>query len=98
MGLLVDGEWRTDWYDTKKTSGRFVRKESSFRNWVTRDGSSGFPAEAGRSGGAGGADPRLPRAPRSRLNVQLLAVAGIQRDLFTAAVKLAEMRATGPGA
>ena len=48
MGLLVDGEWRTDWYDTKKTGGHFVRKDSSFRNWVTRDGSSAFPAEAGR--------------------------------------------------
>ena len=54
MGLLIDGEWHTDWYDTKKTKGRFVRKDSSFRNWVTADGSagpsgdSGFKAEAGR--------------------------------------------------
>ncbi len=48
MGLLVDGEWRTDWYDTKNTGGHFVRKDSSFRNWVKRDGSSPFPAEAGR--------------------------------------------------
>jgi len=28
--------------------GRFVRQESVFRRWVTADGSSGFPAEAGR--------------------------------------------------
>ena len=54
MGLLVDGEWHTDWYDTKSTKGRFVRKDSSFRNWVTSDGSpgpsgeGGFPAEPGR--------------------------------------------------
>ena len=54
MGLLVDGQWRTDWYDTKSTGGKFVRKESHFRNWVTADGSagptgkSGFKAEAGR--------------------------------------------------
>ena len=54
MGLLIDGKWHTDWYDTKKTKGRFVRKDSSFRNWVTADGSagpsgdSGFRAEAGR--------------------------------------------------
>jgi glutathionyl-hydroquinone reductase len=28
--------------------GCFVRQESAFRRWVTADGSSGFPAEAGR--------------------------------------------------
>ena len=28
--------------------GAFVRQESAFREWVTADGSSGFPAEAGR--------------------------------------------------
>src|SRR5262249_61536444 len=26
----------------------YVRTDSQFRNWVTADGSSGFPAEAGR--------------------------------------------------
>ena len=54
MGLLVEGQWRTDWYDTKSTGGKFVRKASHFRNWVTADGEagpsgkSGFKAEAGR--------------------------------------------------
>jgi glutathionyl-hydroquinone reductase len=28
--------------------GRFIRRESVFRRWVTADASSGFPAEAGR--------------------------------------------------
>ena len=28
--------------------GRFVRQDSRFREWVTADGSSGFPAQAGR--------------------------------------------------
>ena len=28
--------------------GEFVRQQSQFRNWVTADGSSGFPAEPGR--------------------------------------------------
>ena len=28
--------------------GEFKRQESSFRNWITKDGSSGFPAESGR--------------------------------------------------
>ncbi|WP_153768029.1 glutathione S-transferase family protein [Labrenzia sp. CE80] len=54
MGLLVDGKWTDQWYDTKSSGGRFVRKESSFRNWITADGSpgpsgaGGFAAEAGR--------------------------------------------------
>ncbi len=54
MGLLVDGVWRDQWYDTKSTGGRFVRKESAFRNWITPDGSpgpsgtGGYKAEAGR--------------------------------------------------
>ena len=54
MGLLVDGQWRDRWYDTRISEGRFVRKESQFRNWVTADGSpgpsgsGGFEAEPGR--------------------------------------------------
>lgn len=52
MGLLVDGIWRDEWYQTK--SGRFERQASPFRSWVTADGSAGptgtagFKAEAGR--------------------------------------------------
>ena len=48
MGLLVNGEWHDQWYDTASTGGRFVRKGSTFRDWVTADGSSGFKAEPGR--------------------------------------------------
>ncbi len=54
MGQLVDGKWSDEWYDTKKSGGRFVRSESGFRNWITPDGSAGprgedgFVAEAGR--------------------------------------------------
>ena len=40
MGLLVDGEWRDEWYDTSRTGGRFVRKESAFREWIRADGST----------------------------------------------------------
>ncbi len=46
MGLLVDGVWHDQWYDTKSTGGRFERKASQFRNQVTQDGD--FPAVAGR--------------------------------------------------
>ena len=35
MGLLVDGVWKDEWYDTKTTKGKFVRADSLFRNWVT---------------------------------------------------------------
>ena len=54
MGLLVDGVWHDKWYDTAESGGRFVRKESQFRHWVTADGApgpsgaGGFPAEPGR--------------------------------------------------
>ena len=48
MGLLIDGVWHDQWYDTTKSGGRFVRQQSRFRNAVTADGSSGFPAAAGR--------------------------------------------------
>ncbi len=54
MGLLIDGKWSTDWYDTKSSNGKFIRSSSQFRNWVTADGTagptgkSGFNAEADR--------------------------------------------------
>ena len=54
MGLLVEGKWRDQWYDTKSTDGEFVRKAPQFRNWVTADGAAGpsgdpgFKAEPGR--------------------------------------------------
>ena len=54
MGLLIDGKWHDQWYDTAGSKGRFVRSNASFRNWVTADGSAGpsgaagFRAEAGR--------------------------------------------------
>ncbi|MEO1702544.1 MAG: glutathione S-transferase family protein [Pseudomonadota bacterium] len=41
MGLLIDGQWHDKWYDTKSSGGKFVRKESAFRNWVTADGAAG---------------------------------------------------------
>ncbi len=34
MGLLVDGQWVDQWYDTTSTGGRFERKSSSFRAQV----------------------------------------------------------------
>jgi len=54
MGLLINGEWHDKWYDTRSDEGEFIREDSQFRNWVTKDGSpgptgvGGFAAEAGR--------------------------------------------------
>ncbi|MEX1057601.1 MAG: glutathione S-transferase family protein [Natronospirillum sp.] len=54
MGLLVDGKWHDQWYDTSKSGGKFVREDAQFRSWVTADGSAGpsgdagFKAESGR--------------------------------------------------
>jgi glutathionyl-hydroquinone reductase len=54
--MLVEGKWTESWQpiQAKDKDGRFVRQPSSFRNWVTADGSAGpaghagFKAEAGR--------------------------------------------------
>ena len=54
MGVLVNGEWSAGGEFPKDASGRFVRPDTAFRDWVTADGSAGptgeggFAAEAGR--------------------------------------------------
>ncbi|MGZ8299601.1 MAG: glutathione S-transferase family protein [Rhodoplanes sp.] len=47
MGLLVEGVWKDQWYDTAASGGRFVRAESPFRRWVTPDGRPGPSGEGG---------------------------------------------------
>ncbi|WP_341963507.1 glutathione S-transferase family protein [Pseudomonas sp. RC10] len=52
MGLLVEGRWQDQWYESK--DGAFQREQAQRRNWVTADGrpgpsgEGGFKAEAGR--------------------------------------------------
>jgi len=48
MGHLENGVWREGGRDARTVNGEFVRRDSQFRDRVTADGSSGFPAEAGR--------------------------------------------------
>ena len=49
MGMLVDGQWRDeDPAGEIGKAGNFQRVDSVFRDRITADGSSGFPAEAGR--------------------------------------------------
>lgn len=47
MGRLIDGVWHPGWAKPRE-AGNFDRPVTRFRRRVTRDGSSGFPAEAGR--------------------------------------------------
>jgi len=54
MGMLINGELVDDWLDKEMSEGEFKRMASTYRHWVTPDGSgapdgvSGFAAEAGR--------------------------------------------------
>lgn len=47
MGMLVDGKWVTQSLAELSRGGAFQRKESSFRNWVTADGTAGPGGEGG---------------------------------------------------
>ncbi len=54
--MLIDGKWEGDWQQRSRTDGdgRFIRESSTFRHWITPDGSAGptgeggFKAEPGR--------------------------------------------------
>jgi putative glutathione S-transferase len=53
MGLLVEGRWHDQWYESSK-DGAFQREQAQRRNWLTADGTpgptgvGGFAADAGR--------------------------------------------------
>jgi len=53
MGLLVEGRWHDQWYESSK-DGAFQREQAQRRNWLTADGTpgptgvGGFAAEVGR--------------------------------------------------
>jgi putative glutathione S-transferase len=54
MGMLVNGQWQAEDAFPADSSGHFVRRDSSLRNWITVDGApgpsgrGGFAAEPGR--------------------------------------------------
>lgn len=45
--MLIDGEWTTNAYRAD-AKGRFLREATTFHDRITADGSSGYPAAAGR--------------------------------------------------
>jgi glutathionyl-hydroquinone reductase len=47
LGMMVKGKWMTE-REQEDSKGHFLRPATTFRNWVTADGSSGFQAEANR--------------------------------------------------
>lgn len=48
MGLLVDGHWQDQWYDTKNNDGKFIRQDSKFRDQIEANANAKYPAESGR--------------------------------------------------
>jgi putative glutathione S-transferase len=54
MGMLQQGQWVDQWYDTDNNGGEFRRQNSRFRHWLTPNGDAGpsgergFKAEKGR--------------------------------------------------
>lgn len=54
MGMLQNGKWVDQWYDTDSSGGEFNRQDSRFRDWLTAfgeagpNGEKGFKAEKGR--------------------------------------------------
>ncbi|MDC0603302.1 glutathione S-transferase family protein [Aliiglaciecola sp.] len=48
MGLLVDGKWQDQWYDTKSSGGKFERQASQFRHDISNSNDTKFKPESGR--------------------------------------------------
>ena len=47
MGLIQNGQWVDQWYDTEASGGKFQRQESAFRHHIG-DEDGRYPAESGR--------------------------------------------------
>lgn len=48
MGLLQNGKWVDQWYETGKSGGQFRRQDSRFRSSISRAPDAQFPPESGR--------------------------------------------------
>ncbi len=47
LGKLIEGKWTTEWTEHNE-QGQFQRMPTVFHHWISRDGASGFKADAGR--------------------------------------------------
>ena len=45
MGLIVNGKWVHQWYDTGTSKGEFERQESRFRHNISNEVNSHYPVE-----------------------------------------------------
>lgn len=48
MGMLVQGKWHDQWYDTKSNGGQFVREDAGFRDWIENSPQARFKPESDR--------------------------------------------------
>lgn len=48
MGLLAEGKWVDQWYDTKSNGGKFKRQESQYRSTISNEPDARFAPESGR--------------------------------------------------
>lgn len=48
MGLIVNGKWVDQWYDTKESAGEFKRQESRFRHTISNEPGNPYQVEQGR--------------------------------------------------
>lgn len=48
MGLLVEGKWVDQWYDTKSNKGKYKRQDSLFRETISEEPGAKFVPESGR--------------------------------------------------
>ncbi len=48
MGMIIDGVWQPEGNAQQISTGRYIRRDGQFRDWVTADGSFGFKAEPDR--------------------------------------------------
>ncbi|WP_311948567.1 glutathione S-transferase family protein [Halomonas piscis] len=48
MGLLINGEWHEQGYDTARHGGEFVRESAKLRDWIGSEAPDALPPEAGR--------------------------------------------------
>lgn len=48
MGMLMAGQWVDKPIAKQDKAGNFIRPDSAFRHWITKDGAGGFKAEPNR--------------------------------------------------